>query len=62
MEAVWPDRAPSWLIRCRFYDNMNDGNANRIQQTQELYVSDPAAIHSVCVKDQDIYEETDMFI
>ncbi|KAF8522334.1 cytochrome P450 [Gautieria morchelliformis] len=29
---------------------------------EQLYVSDPKALHYICVKEQHIYEETDMFI
>lgn len=29
---------------------------------EQLYVSDPRALHHIVVKEQDVYEETDMFI
>ena len=31
-------------------------------QSEQLFVSDPRALHHVVVKDQDIYHETEMFL
>lgn len=36
--------------------------AQRYSQDEQLYVSDPLALHYIVVKEQDVYEETDMFI
>ena len=34
----------------------------RSSQDEQLYVSDPLALHHIIVKDQYIYEETPMFM
>lgn len=36
--------------------------AQRYPQNEQLYVSDPRALHHIVVKEQDVYEEPDMFI
>ena len=38
-----------------------DRFSRRGLQDEQLYVSDPLALHHIVVKDQYAYEETDMF-
>lgn len=34
----------------------------RTFQDEQLYISDPTALHSIIIKDQDAFEETAVFV
>lgn len=46
-----------------FYSSLNAGHfGSNFTQTKLLLTFDPRALHAIYVKDQDVYEESDIFI
>lgn len=49
-----------WAIR--FLPSFTHGHSTTVLQDNQLYVADPLALQNIIVKEQDIFEETSVFI
>ena len=60
--AIWQAVRYTWAVQCESgsYVVIQSSRADKVLQTKWIYTYDPRALHSIYVKDQDVFEESEI--